>query len=224
MFVPVMMAVAAVLAPTESPKLRPLLEKDAMPGWEEKGGKAKTWRVEEGVLHCTGGRDGGWWGSKDEYTDFVIEFEFKLPPGGNSGVYLRTPAKGHPSFDGMEVQILDDYDPQYKDILPGQRCGSIYKIAPPEKQVLKRAGEWNRMKITAVGDHITVELNGEKIVDARGETHPDILKRSPRGPLGFQNHHTGLWIRNIRFADLAPKGPASQPATSRAAESPAKKD
>jgi hypothetical protein len=190
-----------------------VLSKDAVLGWEPKGGATKdSWIVKDGVLTCTGkaaGRDGtladwgiAWIGTKADYTDFALDFEFKLPPGANSGVFIRAPKKGHPTFDGMEVQILDDYAEEYKGILPGQQCGALYKIAPPSKQMVKPAGQWNHMRVTAVGDHITVELNGEKIVDANGKSHPEILKRSPRGPVGLQNHGTQLEFRNIKFADL----------------------
>lgn len=192
-----------------------VLTNDAIPGWEPKGGATKeSWTVKDGVLTCTGqaeGRTGdhfmdwgmAWIGTKADYTDFAIDFEFKLPPGSNSGVFLRAPKEGHPTFDGMEVQILDDYSDEYKDVSPGQKCGALYKIAPPSKQMLKPTGQWNHMRVTALGDHITVELNGEKIVDADGRSHPEILKRSPRGPVGLQNHGTPLEFRNIKFADLS---------------------
>jgi hypothetical protein len=191
-----------------------VLTKDAILGWEPKGGATEdSWIVKDGVLTCTGkakGRIGdqftdwgmAWIGTKSDYTDFALDFEFKLPPGANSGVFLRVPKKGHPTFDGMEVQILDDFSPEYKGIPSLQQCGALYKIAAPSKKMLKPTGQWNHMRVTAVGDHITVELNGEKIVDANGKSHPKIIKRSPRGPVGLQNHGTQLEFRNIRFADL----------------------
>jgi hypothetical protein len=190
-----------------------VLTNDAIVGWEPKGGAAKdSWIVKDGVLRCTGkaeGRTGqladwgiAWIGTKADYTDFALDFEFKLPPGANSGVFIRVPKKGHPTFDGMEVQILDDFADEYKGVTPGQKCGTLYKIAPPSKQMTKPAGQWNHMRVTAVGDHIAVELNGEKVVDADGKSHPEILKRSPRGPVGLQNHGTRLEFRNIKFADL----------------------
>jgi hypothetical protein len=191
-----------------------VLTKDSIPGWEPKGGAAEdSWLVKDGVLKCTGkakGRIGdhftdwgiAWIGTKADYTDFALDFEFKLPPGANSGVFLRVPKKGHPTFDGMEVQILDDFAEEYKGVPPIQQCGALYKIAPPSKEMLKPTGQWNHMRVTAVGDHITVDLNGKKIVDANGKSNPEILKRSPRGPVGLQNHGTQLEFRNIRFADL----------------------
>lgn len=215
----VVMSVSAA----QAVQMKALLKKDSMPGWEQKGGAKQVWTVQDGVLSCSG-EGGGWWGSKAEYTDFILELDFKVPAGGNSGVFLRATPTGDPAFTAFEVQILDDFAAQYKDILPAQHCGSVYKIAAPSKQVLKQAGEWNHMKITADGDHLIVEMNGEKIVDADGKTHPEILKRSPKGPVGFQNHHTGVSFRNIRFADLAAdRKAASKPASERAASRPARR-
>jgi len=206
-------------------ELKDVLTDDAIPGWEIRDGAAEdSWVVKDGVLTCTGkalGRDGSvadwgraWIGTKAEYTDFIIDFEYKLSPGGNSGVFIRAPAppadgrpsykEGHPSYHGMEIQILDDYAEKYKNLpTSANYCGSLYLIAAPSKRVTKPAGQWNHMRVTADGDHIVVELNGEKIVDADGKSHPEILKRSRRGPVGFQNHATPLWFRNIKLADLA---------------------
>ncbi len=200
-----------------------VLTNDAIVGWEPKEGATKdSWVVKDGVLICTDKaqrRDGtvadwgrAWIGTKADYTDFILEFDFKLSPGGNSGVFLRAPAppadgrpsykKGHPSYHGMEIQILDDYADKYKDVPPNRSCGALYQIAPWSKRMVKPAGQWNHMRVTAKGDHIVVELNGQKIVDVDGKSHPEILKRSPRGPVGLQNYATPLWFRNIRFADL----------------------
>ncbi len=197
-----------------SSELKDVLTDDAIPGWEPKGGATKdSWVVKDGVLMCTGkaeGRKGSvadwgmaWIGTKADYTDFILDFQFKLSPGGNSGVFIRVPKVGHPTFDGMEIQILDDHADKYKNIPPDRSCGALYKIAPWTKQMVKPAGQWNHMRVTADGDHIVVELNGEKVVDADGRSHPEILKRSPRGPVGLQNHGTIMWFRNIKLANMA---------------------
>ena len=83
------------------------LTQDGIPAWEVKGGPASAWAVTDGVLHCTG-KGGGWIGTKKSYTDFIIEFEYKIPPGGNSGVFIRVPKEGRPTELAMEAQILDD--------------------------------------------------------------------------------------------------------------------
>ena len=65
-----------------------------------------AWEVRDGVLRSTGSR-GCWLVSEKEYGDFILEYEFKLGPLGNSGCALRAPMKGDPAFDGLEMQMAD---------------------------------------------------------------------------------------------------------------------
>ena len=86
---------------------RAVLTKDAIPGWGVIG-TTEAWSVTDGVLHCTG-EGGGWISTEKDYSDFAIDFEYKVEPAGNSGVFLRAPKAGHVSQLAMEVQILDDH-------------------------------------------------------------------------------------------------------------------
>ncbi len=64
------------------------------------------WKVANGVITCSPGGNGP--ATDKEYDNFEIELKFRVARGGNSGVLLRSPLDGHPSVDGMEIQILDD--------------------------------------------------------------------------------------------------------------------
>ncbi|HOA75169.1 MAG TPA: alpha-L-fucosidase [Phycisphaerae bacterium] len=179
---------------------------DTMPGWISRGNEpTEAWFVRDGVLECTGAGKlwGEWWGTEREYTDVCIDLEYKLSPGANSGIYLRTPAVGHPSSVSYEIQLLDDDAEKHQHLKPAQFTGSVYKVVAPEKRAAKPAGEWNHIRVTADGDRIVVVLNGETIVDATSREYPEFLNRSTRGFIGLQNHHTPVWFRNIRVADLA---------------------
>lgn len=208
---PVVWAVVCLLAASGGPALglefKDQIVGDVMPGWNLRGQTTTpgSWIVRDGVLECTGraGRWGEWIGTERDYTDFVIEFEYKISPDGNSGVYLRTPPTGHPSRVSMEIQLLDDYAEKYAKLVPAQYTGSIYKVVAPSRQATKPAGEWNHMRITADRDHVMVVINGQVVVDATGREYPELLNRSPKGAIGFQNHRTPVWFRNIRIADLA---------------------
>lgn len=178
-----------------------VLTDNAMPGWRVFGGSADAWNIENGILHCTG-QGSGWMRSDRDYSDFILEFEYRLEPGGNSGVFLRAPKVGHISRVAMEVQILDDFAEKYENLQPAQYCGSVYKVIPATPRVGKPAGEWNRMRISLIGHHITVVHNRVTVVDGDGHSHPELLTRSARGPLGFQNHSSRVWYRNIRLANL----------------------
>ena len=130
-----------------------------------------------------------------------------MPAGGNSGVFLRAPHSGNPAFAGMEVQILDDADPQYANLQPFQYCGSVYGIAAPKSRASKKPGDWQTMRITCNGRRVQVELNGTPIVDANLDDHKDAEKEHPgitraTGYVGLQNHGTRLDFKNIRLREL----------------------
>lgn len=70
---------------------------------EGKGG----WSANNDVIRCDTVTY-GWLRSNEQYGDFELSLEFKLPPRGNSGIYIRSPEQGHLSRLGMEVQVIDD--------------------------------------------------------------------------------------------------------------------
>src|SRR4051794_1359936 len=82
-------------------------------GWHVKDGRDGVWQTNGELIVCKGA-GGGWLTSDKEYGDFQLQLDYKIPPGGNSGVGLRYPAAGDPAHEGMEIQILDDDAPEYK--------------------------------------------------------------------------------------------------------------
>jgi hypothetical protein len=74
----------------EDDGFQPLFDGRTLQGWQVFGGRPESWSVEDGLLVSQG--HGGWLGSTRDYGDFVLELEFRLSPGSNSGVYLRAPA------------------------------------------------------------------------------------------------------------------------------------
>lgn len=176
-------------------------------GWEGGGGEASAcWKVEDGLLLCTGER-GPWLRSLAQYGDFNLRLDYKLKPGGNSGVFVRVPRDGdhrgkeknggQPS--GVEIQILDDTAERYGKLQPYQFCGSVYAIAPSKAGVARPAGEWNSMEINCVGPSYRVLINGTVVVDATAEQFPELRERELKGFLGLQNHSEHVWFRNIRI-------------------------
>src|SRR5439155_20553056 len=100
--------VAAPIAAVE-PGFRPLFDGQSLAGWEGAGQPAeKCWKVEEGTIVCTGDK-GPWLRSTEQFDDFNLRMEYKLKPGGNSGVFIRVPESGvhHGDGAGLEVQVLD---------------------------------------------------------------------------------------------------------------------
>src|SRR5204863_1427947 len=83
------------LAAADPPGYRPLFDGQSRAGWEGAGLPAeKCWKVEDGTIVCTGEK-GPWLRSKEQFDDFNLRLEYKLKPGGNSGVYIRVPEDGN---------------------------------------------------------------------------------------------------------------------------------
>jgi hypothetical protein len=165
-----------------------------------------SWKVEDGLLYCSGG-GGGWLSTVDEYANFELHVEFRVPPDGNSGVFLRAPHVGNPAFAGMEIQILDDEAPMYAKLQPFQYCGSLYGVAAPKSRASRKAGQWQELDIVCDRREVKVKLNGTPIVDAKLDEHPDKVAEHPgikraSGYIGLQNHGTRLDFRNIRVRVL----------------------
>ena len=174
---------------------------------ENKSGQG--YQVENGVIFCTKG-DGGNMYTEKEYGDFSFRFEFKLEQNANNGIGIRAPLEGDAAYVGMEIQVLDDYGPQYKDKLePWQYHGSIYNVVPAKRGALKPAGEWNTEEIYAKGRQIKVTVNGTVIVDANLDDVKDeaTLKKHPglartKGHIGFLGHGTRVEFRTLRIKEL----------------------
>lgn len=175
-------------------------------------GDLNSYRMEDGCISVTPSKSfGGNLYTKDEFADFVFRFEFQLTPGANNGVGIRTPMEGDAAYQGMEIQILDDRHPIYKNITPLQVHGSVYGIIGAKRDALKPVGEWNVEEIYAKGNHIRVTVNGVVIVDgdlkeatkngtADGQKHPGLFNKS--GHIGFLGHGSPLKFRNIRVKEL----------------------
>ena len=66
------------------------------------GWRKANYVVEDGVIVCKGGN----LVTEKEYSNYVFEFEFLLPPGGNNGLGIHYPGSGDAAYTGMELQIL----------------------------------------------------------------------------------------------------------------------
>jgi Domain of Unknown Function (DUF1080) len=185
---------------------KPLFNGKDLTGWQAVDGTTASWKTEAGMLYCSGG-GGGWLSTSDQFANFELELQFRIPPGGNSGVFLRAPHEGNPAFAGMEVQILDDADPEYAELQPFQYCGSLYGIAAPKVRVSKTADAWQSLHIECNGRKVRITLNDTLIVDTNLDDHKDQegphpgIKRAS-GYIGLQNHGTRLDFRHIRLREL----------------------
>ena len=177
-------------------------------GWQGMQGPPDNWGVKDGVLACTGGKGAQWLATEEEFADFDLSLEFKLPVNGNSGVFIRAPRKGTPYVDGMEIQLLDDYGEKWKNLKPDQFTGAIYAAVAPSRRVTRKAGEWQVMRILCVGRSCAVWVNGEQIIKADldkvaakyGQKVPGVKRNS--GLIGVQNHGDPVSFRKIVIKKL----------------------
>lgn len=162
-----------------------LLESRAPNGWRARDGLLVNEAVqEEGKPR----KNYGNLRTDPEFEDFNLNLEVRVPKNGNSGIYLR----------GIyEVQVSDSYGKP----LDSHNMGGIYSRIKPTAAAEKPAGEWQTYDITLVDRHVTVILNGIKIVDNQplagctgGALWSDV---SRPGPIYLQGDHTSVEYRNL---------------------------
>ncbi len=174
-------------------------------GWH---GAVENYEVVDGAIVCKKGK-GGTLYAKEEYDDFIFRFEFKLPPGGNNGVAVRSPGQGDPAWEAFEIQILDNTHPKYANLQPYQFHGSVYGLVPAKREGLKPVGEWNQQEILFKGSHVKVTLNGTVILD-QDLSKIDLgkVKRVPKGVnrkggfIGFAGHSDPVQMRKVHIKRL----------------------
>jgi len=125
-----------------------LFDGHSLNGWKLVGKHGDGYGVKNGVIYCAKG-GGGNLLTENDYSDFILRFEFKLEEGSNNGIGIRAPIEGDAAYMGMEIQVLDDNAPQYDKLRPAQYHGSIYDVIPAKRGALKKAGQWNKEEISA---------------------------------------------------------------------------
>jgi hypothetical protein len=161
-------------------------------GWKlTDPGARNGWSVEDGVLVNRPAQRGGHYGNLRtvaEFEDFDLKLDVNVERGQNSGVYLR----------GIyEVQVADTAG----KTLDSHNMGGIYSRITPTVGAEKPAGQWQTLDMTLCDRHVTIILNGQKIIDNQpllgctgGALWSDELKP---GPIYLQGDHTGIKYRNI---------------------------
>ncbi|HEX8202452.1 MAG TPA: DUF1080 domain-containing protein [Isosphaeraceae bacterium] len=154
--------------------------------WRETKGQGH-WTVADGVLHYDGKGDS--LVTDRDYGDVELYVDWKIGPGGDSGIYLR----GNP-----QVQIWDN------PIGSGGLFNNQKHPSRPTAVADRPVGQWNTFHITMRGDTVTVELNGTTVVDnVTMENYFDRSKPLPAtGRIELQHHGNPLEFRNIYLKEL----------------------
>ena len=130
------------------------------------------------------GEPTGYLTSDRSYKNFVLSIEFKCAEEANSGVFVRSPQ----GTGGYEVQI-------WRQQPAGYNTGAIVGTAQTARTHTFKADQWNRYQITAEGDHLVVELNGETTLDVHDG-------RFTEGHIRLQYQQFPIAFRNIKMRSL----------------------
>ena len=186
------------------------------------------WVVQDDSLHHLAGKgeqstDGGDIITTNQFDNFELSLEWKLAPGGNSGIkYLideSLTAATNISGLGFEMQVLDDdLHPDAKLGKNGNRtAGSLYDLIPAKSKAAKPIGEFNHARLIVRGNHVEHWLNGSKVVEFEidspemrrliaGSKYKDSSRFGTirRGHILLQDHGDAVWFRNIKIRELKP--------------------
>lgn len=206
-----------VVLPTPAPHdsdFVSLLSGTGLDGWTVHEGRQDAWQRDGEAVYCQGS-GGGWLRTEKQYSDFHLKLEYKLQTGANSGIGIRSPELGNPTFAGIELQLLDDSSPKYANVREDQHTGSLYyHVAPSQQPKLHPVGEWNQCEVICKGDQITIKLNGETVNDTNvlnptadksssTGAKSQLAKRPPIGRIALQSSNSRVDFRNIQLKDLS---------------------
>jgi len=186
-----------------------LFDGKTLTGWQSATGgePGKGWAIEDGALVRKNKDAGDIW-TKDRYGDFILELEYKT--SGNSGVFIRTDDPKDNVQTGIEIQVDVPGGPGKHSV------GAVYDMLAPTKNAGKK-DDWNKMVITAKGNKLAVQLNGEAIIDLdldewkTAGMNPDGTKNKYKkavkdfkreGHIGLQEHGANVSYRNIKLTPL----------------------
>lgn len=199
---------------------RLLFDGETTRGWHVYGKQgAPGWTVEDGALVGLGSREGGDLVSDEEFQSFELSLEWKISPGGNSGVFFHVvedPAR-YPGvhYTGPEYQLIDDEGfPQRLE--EWQKTGANYAMHDATSRPTRPVGEWNRTRIVVDGPRVEHWLNGVKVVEyelwsadwekrvgsGKWKDAPDYA-RAGRGRLALQDHGGRVYFRDIKVRPLS---------------------
>ena len=201
----------------KSPEWEPLFDGKTLDGWQVLEGKGKFF-VEDGAIvgETAAGVKGSYLCTKDSYEDFVLELEFKIDEGLNSGVHIRSDVHEKETttlylsgklqlvartFDAGQVygyQIeIDTSDRAWTGgLYEAGRRGWLQTLEynEPAREAFKQ-GEWNKFRIQAAQDSVKTWLNGVPATDTR-----DAWCRS--GLIGFQLHGSKDSGKQVRWRNI----------------------
>jgi 3-keto-disaccharide hydrolase len=188
-------------------------------GYKAKDASATRWKVENGTLTVPQTGAGDTKGRNDLITDatydqFHLRWEWKIAPGGNSGVKYFV-LEDQPAAIGHEYQLIDDERHPDAKIGPHRQTAALYDVMQAHDRPIKPAGEWNTSEVIVRGKHVTHILNGKTVLeyDLESPALKDAIAKSKfkdiarfgtpqSGHILVQDHGDAVWYRKIEIQRL----------------------
>jgi hypothetical protein len=204
-----------------------LFDGKTLTGWHNYGKTTvgEAWKVEDGTLYLDTTKKAGWQTSSggdivsaEEYENFDLKLEWKIAPGGNSGVifYVHEDTTKYKFVwqTGPEMQVLDN-DVHSDGKIPKHRAGNLYDLIACSTETVKKPGEWNEAEIISKDGKLDFFLNGTNVVSttmwndawkqlvagSKFKEWPD-FGTYKKGHIALQDHGNTVWYRNIKIKRL----------------------
>ena len=180
----------------------------------KQSGFPDSWEVVDGTLKTVPGH-GVDLISEEVYKNFELELEWKVPKGGNSGIFYFATEEGNYIWQSApEMQVVDDEKhTDGKNTLTS--AGALYALIAPAANVVKPVGEFNQVRIKVENNQVEHWLNGTKIVEyvygsdmmwdlvAKSKFNKmPLFAKASEGHIGLQGDHGLIWYKNIRIRRL----------------------
>ncbi|MES2266197.1 MAG: DUF1080 domain-containing protein [Bacteroidota bacterium] len=204
-----------------------LLADNSMAGWHAYGNGTvgKAWQLKDGELHLNASKKADWQSAgggdivtNDEYENFDLKVEWKISRAGNSGimfyVHEDTTQYKYPWQTGPETQIADNKENEDGKLIK-HRAGDLYDLMSIDKEIVNKAGNWNKTEVIANNGSLTILVNHEVVLkttmwDAGWKKliAGSKFKAWPgfgtykKGHIALQDHGADVWFKNVEIKKL----------------------
>lgn len=196
----------------------------------------EAWVISDSALHLDATNKDDWQikgggdivyqgldGSIREFTNFHFKCEWRIAEKGNSGIMFMVHEEPetypYPWMTGLEMQVLDngtDSAQGHPDAsIIKHSAGDLYDINSCVQETVKPAGQWNVAEILVQDKHLTLVLNGTKVVERmlfddqwRADVAASKFVEFPgygtfeTGGIALQDHGDNVWYRNLKIKEL----------------------
>jgi cytochrome c len=161
--------------------------------------------------------DGGDIMTEKAYENYEMQLDWKIDTCGNSGIMyniMETPKSQYVWHTGPEMQVLDNAcHPDAKIV--SHRAGDLYDLQVSSQETVKKALEWNHVKLVVNKGMVEHWLNDVKVVEYDMNTpvwkamiakskFKDMADfgKSMKGHIALQDHGNKVWYRNVKIRDI----------------------